>query len=259
MITIKKNNYYSEIIFTKSKNNDYNENENTENENIENENIENNTPRDYLNESLMRSKRLILDYALNNNFNYFVTFTFDSSKINRSNFNSCKNKILKALNNFKNRYDSEFKYILVPELHSNGIAIHFHGLIFTSNMDFLKRLYFSKDYFTNVYRHDFFFNRFGANCFIPIINSSERVAFYITKYISKSNVRVFSNSYFVSKGLNRSTTLISSNLKEFKDFIIDNVLQNSRPSFYNDFVVKYKISFDDLNKFYKNECKLLDN
>ena len=182
MITIKKNNYYSEIIFTKSKNNDYNVNENTENENTENENIENKNTRNYLDESLLRSKRTILDYALNNNFNYFVTFTFDASKINRSNFNACKNKILKAFNNFKNRYDSELKYVLVPELHKNGIAIHFHGLIYTSNFTFLKKLYFSKDYFTNVYRHDFFFKRFGANCFIPIINSSERVAFYITKY-----------------------------------------------------------------------------
>ena len=252
MITIKKNNYYAEIIFTKSKNNDYNVNENIENENIENENIENNTSRDYLNESLMRSKRTILDYALNNNFNFFVTFTFDESKINRSNFNACKNKILKAFDNFKQRYDSEFKYILVPELHKNGIAIHFHGLIYTTNFDLLKKLYFSKVYFTNVYRHEFFFKRFGANCLIPIINSTERVAFYITKYISKSNVRVFSNSFFVSKGLNRSTVLISSNLKVFKDFIIDDVLQGSRPSFYNDFVVKYKISFDDLKKFYKN-------
>lgn len=252
MITIKKNNYYSEIIITKSKSNYYNENENIENENIENENIENNTSRDYLNESLLRSKRTILDYALNNNFNYFVTITFDETKINRSNFNACKTKILKAFDNFKQRYDPEFKYILVPELHKNGIAIHFHGLIFTTNTDFLKRLYFSKVYYTIVYRHDFFFKRFGANRLIPIINSSERVAFYITKYISKSNVRVFNTSYFVSKGLNRSTTLISSNLKEFKDFIIDDVLQGSRPSYYNDFVVKYKISLDDLNKFYKN-------
>ena len=253
MVTIKKNNYYAEIIFTKSKYNDYNENENNENENNENE-----TSRDYLNESLLRSKRLILDYALNNNFNYFVTFTFDASKINRSNFNVCKNKILNAFDNFKHRYDSEFKYILVPELHKNGIAIHFHGLIYTTNFEFCKKLYFSKDYFTNVYRHEFFFKRFGANCFIPIVNSSERVAFYITKYISKSNVRVFSNSYFVSKGLNRSTTLISSNLKEFKDFIINDVLQGSRPSFYNDFLVKYKISFEDLNKFYKNDCNFID-
>lgn len=252
MITIKKNNYYAEVIISKTK---YNDNENNDNENNENENNENKTPRDYLNESLMRSKRTILDYALNNNFNYFVTFTFDASKINRSNFNSCKNKIIKAFDNFKQRYDPVLKYILVPELHSNGIAIHFHGLIFTSNMDFLHKLYFSKDYYTNVYRHDFFFKRFGANCFIPILHSTERVAFYITKYISKiskSNIRVFNTAYFCSKGLNRSTTLISSNLKEFKDFIIDNVLQNSRPSFYNDFVVKYKISFDDLKKFYKD-------
>lgn len=259
MITITKNNYYAEIIITKSKSDVFNENENIEDENIENENFENNTSRDYLSESLMRSKRTILDYALNNNFNYFVTFTFDASKINRSNFNACKNKILKAFNHFKDRYDPELKYILVPELHKNGIAIHFHGLIYTSNFKLLKKLYFSKDYFTNVYRHEFFFKRFGANCFIPITNSSERVAFYITKYISKSNVRVFSNSYFVSKGLNRSTTLISSDLKVFKDFIINDILQNSRPSFYNDFVIKYKISFDDLNKFYKNDCKLLDN
>ena len=129
MITIKKNNYFAEIIFTKSKNNDYNVNENIENENIENENIVNenivnDTPRDYLNESLLRSKRTILDYALNNNFNFFCTFTFDDTKINRSNFNACKNKILKAFDNFKNRYDNEFRYVLIPELHKNGIAIH---------------------------------------------------------------------------------------------------------------------------------------
>ena len=77
--------------------------------------------------SLSRSKRCITDIILCNKFDYFCTFTFDESKIDRFNYDVCQKKLRKFFNNFKNRYAPDFKYLIIPEFHKNG-AIHFHGV-----------------------------------------------------------------------------------------------------------------------------------
>ena len=46
-------------------------------------------------------KRNILEYAMNNNFDYFVSFTFDDKKIGdlkRTDYKELKKKFLKSLN-----------------------------------------------------------------------------------------------------------------------------------------------------------------
>lgn len=80
-----------------------------------------------LSNNLSRSRKTIVDLILCNRFEYFCTFTFDSSKIDRYNYDVCQKKLRKFFNNFKTRYAPDFKYLIIPEFHKDG-AIHFHGL-----------------------------------------------------------------------------------------------------------------------------------
>lgn len=79
-------------------------------------------------ENLLRAKRRaaakLRDYALCNNFNWFVTLTFDKAKIDRYDINPILGKLRSWLDNRVRR--KGLKYILVPELHRDG-AVHFHG------------------------------------------------------------------------------------------------------------------------------------
>jgi len=76
--------------------------------------------------SVIRSKKSIKDYTLCNEFDLFVTFTFDPKKSNRYNIDECKKKMLNWIKNQRNR-KGPFKYLIITELHKDG-AIHFHAL-----------------------------------------------------------------------------------------------------------------------------------
>ena len=53
--------------------------------------------------SIQRTRTIIREYAHCNNFNYFVTFTFNDKKINRYDYNLIKQKLTKIFNNCKNK------------------------------------------------------------------------------------------------------------------------------------------------------------
>ena len=76
---------------------------------------------------------MIIDYALANEWNYFITITLDKKIHDRTDYIGVTKKLRTFLNHYKSRYDIDFKYILIPELHKrkedNGKrAIHYHGL-----------------------------------------------------------------------------------------------------------------------------------
>ena len=77
---------------------------------------------------LMRSKRRaaakLKDYALCNDFNYFVTLTLSAEKIDRYSLPEAVKRLRVWLDNRVRRHG--LKYILVPEQHKDG-AFHFHG------------------------------------------------------------------------------------------------------------------------------------
>jgi hypothetical protein len=82
-----------------------------------------------MDESLSRSRRNIRDTILCNRFDLFCTFTFDKEKVkDRTDYRDLKKKFSKFLNNFRNRYDPNFRYLYVPELHEDG-AVHMHGVM----------------------------------------------------------------------------------------------------------------------------------
>lgn len=128
--------------------------------------------------SLRRTKQTVFNYALNNEWEYFVTFTFDTL-FHRYDFDSIRKYMAKWLNNFKCQKCPDLKYIGVPEFHKDG-AIHFHFLISNVNKDFLK---LSDNQIK--YKNQFYCPTFPCRNFWEPVRNSVAAASYMCKYISK--------------------------------------------------------------------------
>jgi len=209
---------------------------------------------DKIQTSISRAKRTIIDYGLNNEFNYFVTITFDDDKkCNSFDYDETKKKLLQSFNNFQKRKDKNFKYLIVPEIHDSG-RIHFHGWFYTERDDLLKYMFYDKKTKHRVYRHETFFEQFGAITCVKINDYTLGAALYIVKYISKDlgGIKLpFKQYYFASKGLKRSEVIYKSNQPGIDlEMLLGNnfgILPNAD---YQDFYCKmYRIDNDDLIRY----------
>lgn len=196
--------------------------------------------RDYEYESMARAKRTVLDIAMNNSFEWFVTFTIDRKKVvDRTDFKTIKKDFLKAINNYNSKYQVKLSYIVVPELHANRKGVHFHCLM--SGFDTLEDFKFTgfdkkKGYL--VFKSKYFYDRFGANFGVKIVEYNRFIAYYVSKYITKSADRVFYHRYFRSEGLEKS--FVISKGKLYVDLVEHLTLSWETP-----FMKIY--DFDDIN------------
>ncbi len=67
--------------------------------------------------SVNRTKRKIYDLARSCEWEYFITLTFDGSKIDRTNFKQCMAKVRVWLQNQRRDYAPDLKFLIVPESH----------------------------------------------------------------------------------------------------------------------------------------------
>lgn len=63
------------------------------------------------------------------NWEWFITLTFDRTKIYASDYDEVVEKISTYLYNIRRRKAPNMKYLIVPELHSDKKHYHFHGLL----------------------------------------------------------------------------------------------------------------------------------
>lgn len=211
MISIQKNDFYIKISYV--------------NDSKEYTGINSDNYRDYYDEVFKRAKRQVLDYGYNNSWTHFITLTIDDKKADINNPNKLIKRILRQFNNYQQRYDNVFKYILIPELGAKTGRLHFHGLVYLTNLSRLKFLFIDKDFGVPVYRDDWFYKNIGANQFTKINYQSEAIIRYIVKYMNKDKLRVFDRCYYCSKGLKKSEYII----KPVKDDHLEN-------DFYNQFL-----------------------
>ena len=184
-----------------------------------------------LDNNLSRAKNKIFDYAYCNEWDYFITLTIDKSKYDRTDLQKYYKDFSKWINN-KNR-SANIQYILVPELHSDNVSWHMHGLIKGIPPN---ELSYNDNGFFDWLSYS---NKFGF-CSIDKIRSRERVSSYITKYVSKSLrdciKSIGAHLYYCSKGLKLPQ-------------IIDEGLTTAMvsPDYKNDYVdVKY---YSDISDF----------
>ena len=79
--------------------------------------------------SLARTRRMISEYARCAEWEWFCTFTFSPDKVDRSNFKDCMIKTRNWLQNARKRLAPDLQYLVVPELHADGINWHVHLLL----------------------------------------------------------------------------------------------------------------------------------
>jgi hypothetical protein len=204
--------------------------------------------RNYKTDSKFRAKRQIIDYSMNNIFNFFVTITFDKNKIDRYDSKLLETKIRKWLNNIPLLYNSQkATYLMVPEYHKDK-AIHFHLLI-NMNNDRLKYLFNHKDWKKSVYRDEYLFKKFGRNEWVKIDQYTEPIGLYLSKYITKLPEKMNTQYFFASQGLNESEK-IKIELDLYKIDIL--------PSAITTFATVWRLTNDQYEKLiYQNESKLL--
>lgn len=167
------------------------------------------TSQDSLIRSLRRSKQLISDVILCNDFDLFCTFTFKSD---RQNIELCKSKMSNWLHSQRKQW-GKFQYLIVPEFHKDGKSIHFHALLKGYNgriKDSGKSIHGRKAYNITSYRA-------GFSTAVKIDNH-EAVSKYVRKYITK-DMPQFSGKkrFWLSTGLQRPITLHNPNFIDNSD------------------------------------------
>ena len=156
-----------------------------------------------LDQSISRTKAKIYEKAMCNDFNFFVTLTFNPEWFppeERKSIKTMAGYILNWFRTYNKRKDIcgewPIQYILIPELHKDG-GVHFHGLIRGIN---------PIDLYINQYGYlDFrpFSSEFGFMNLSKIRNKNA-VSKYILKYITKdigTVKEIYGHSYYTSKGL----------------------------------------------------------
>ena len=126
-------------------------------------------------------------------FNYFVTFTYDGKLHTEESF---KNKLRHTLSNFSKR--KGWKYIGVWERSPTTQRLHFHGLFYIPEGTMPGIFIQVEDYSTTAQRKQitnqsvYFNERFGRSDFEPIDDPRSKgdAMAYLMKYIEKSGERI---------------------------------------------------------------------
>lgn len=173
--------------------------------------------------SLLSSKNRtinsIYDIARSNEWEYFLTLTFDPDKVDSFNYDEVTKKLSTWIDNFKRRYAPDLKYILVPELHKGG-RYHFHGLLANiGNCSLIDSGHTDKSdnriYNLGQYRLGF--------STVTKINDVNRASSYIGKYITKELCATTfgKKRYWTSKNLDKPTvTDLCLGIEEIDDMLL---------------------------------------
>lgn len=147
-------------------------------------------------ENVRRAKDMIFDLIYLNQFDYFATFTFNPKKTDSFDVSEVMRKVKKWLNNHQHR--NNLKYVMIPEYHKSG-RIHLH-MLYSGNLELVasgkwtktgKPIYNCKSW------------SYGFSTVIPCDDNRAKLAFYVSKYVTKDVQRIFGKYYYSSQGLCR--------------------------------------------------------
>lgn len=149
-------------------------------------------------DSVRRARRMIVDYAMCNDFDIFGTITLSDEKVDILDVVGIKDRLLKLLDNYRQTVAPDFEYILVPEYGELNGRLHFH---------FVARNFAKGDIIRNEHHYldiPFISERFGFVSIKRITGKRldrVRIAKYCSKYISKDCIQICKQRYYVSKTL----------------------------------------------------------
>lgn len=177
-----------------------------------------------LSQSVSRTRRLVLEYALCNEWKWFVTLTIDRQKEDRTNLAQYYKHFKDWCNYQREKTGKKLAYLLVPEKHKKD-GWHLHGM-FNSDWDDLLvsfaeldqagfRMPSGKRLPSGLIRNGYYDcpayrKRFGF-CSFGVIRDPFHCAFYVSKYITKSlalnSEFLGKRSFYPSQGLNKAVSL----------------------------------------------------
>lgn len=178
-----------------------------------------------LDNNLHRTRSRIYELASCNPWQYFVTFTFNADKIDRTAIKDISKSLSQFIRDKGKKYGRKIDYLLVPETHADLKAWHLHGLLNGLPLKALKEFTDSKNTPIRIRemvkqgRHIFtwsdFAKRFG-HCTLEPVRNHEAVSKYITKYITKDLERMVSelgaHMFYASKGLKSAEVIAKGQL-----------------------------------------------
>lgn len=217
-----------------------------------------------LDNNLSRAKSKIFEYALCNDFDYFVTFTLSKDKRDRYDLKGFIKDLGQFIRNLRRLKNYDIQYLLIPEPHKDG-AWHMHGLLkgipleqltlFTLEDNLPYRLLEMLKKGRKIYSWGGYSEKFGFCTLEPII-SKIKVSKYISKYISKTlkadlNREKEKKLYYTSKGLNTALTVYNGlyNPKIDIDLDFENEYVATKMLNYTEFL-SLKLHLDKLEEIF---------
>lgn len=188
--------------FTKEEKEKQNTNENLRKNYVNTERTEQ-EEQNCKNISIKQTKNRIYDIARSNEWEWFITVTFDRNKTDSADYDTVVYRLKYFLNHLQQRQCPNLKYLIVPELHADGKHYHFHGLL--ANCDGINFSYSGKnDCKSKKPIYNILNWKLGFTTATKV-EDTQRVSSYITKYITKECVAVLKNKkrYYTSHNVNR--------------------------------------------------------
>lgn len=174
-------------------------------------------------DNLKRAIESIFDIAFINEFDYFLTLTFNDDIVNSKDEDEVHRVMRNWFGNMVKRHD--FKYLAVPEYHKKEKRIHFHCLC-SGDLDMVDsgtvliperdkpvklstadKICKNKDLYRTVYNLNNW--HYGFSTLVRFNKCEDNgigttaIAKYLTKYITKDLTRILKHYYYAGGHLNR--------------------------------------------------------
>lgn len=166
-----------------------------------------------LDKSIIRARSKIFEYAMCNDFEYFVTLTLNEKKMDRYNLEEFIKKFGQFIRDYRKKYGVNIQYLLIPERHKDG-AWHMHGL-----MKGIPDEHLSIN--ENGYKDWKEYSKKFGYISIDKIKNKEAVSKYITKYVSKSLGKGVTEKnkkmYYCSRGLKKAEIIKEGTYTSYND------------------------------------------
>ena len=160
-----------------------------------------------------RARRAVYDIALLNDWEWMFTWTLDPQKVDRHDPDEVYRYLKPALSNLHLR--KGFIYLLVPEYHKlkhgeKRPGIHFHGLCRFDSIKLERAMKRGKPRFDKHGRavYNMIDWPYGWSTVVPLENDSQKVATYISKYITKQSNKILGKYYLSSRDLVKKPKII---------------------------------------------------
>ena len=173
-----------------------------------------------LSTNIARAKSTIFEIAYCNPWDWFFTATLDKRKYDRQNLEKFHKDITQWIRNYNRLNNTAIKFLLVPELHSDGKSWHMHGLLYGLPVEHLsqfkigdrmgKAIAEKVKNGDTVYDWKAYTKKFGF-CDLEPIRNPEAVSKYITKYVTKGLdncvKELNAHLYYHSRGLEKAKVI----------------------------------------------------